>query len=182
MAGSAEAIYWDTCIFYALLLGGTTHGEGVFQGIEDQYKSFIAGSTKLMTFTIAVAEVAAGNFVSSDHLREFKELRYASGFNFSTPTFPIMELASEIKDYYFNNPLGLDGKYKHLDLGDAIHLATAIKNEASKFVTLDAKNKSRTDSIGLLKIGTAVAEQYQLDIVKPEPPKQIQMSLPEGGR
>ncbi|WP_461516096.1 type II toxin-antitoxin system VapC family toxin [Porticoccus sp.] len=170
---STELVYWDTCIFYAMLKN-EEHGEGILDGIRQDYAAFKAGRLRIITSTITIAEVAAGNFEKHEDFERFKSLRFANGFEFVPPIVPVMELASVLKDYYFNNPLGNDGQYNLFNIADAIHVATAIKLEVDSFVTLDGRNK-KSGEIGLLKLGPRIANMYDLVIRKPIAPKQIGM-------
>lgn len=175
MSGNdTKRVYWDTCIFYALLKAETKHGPGILAGIRQEFQDFREGRVQMLTSMVTVAEVARGNFEDDPTiLEEFKGLRFAPGFLFCDAIFPVMELASEIRDYYYNNPLGENGQFKNVGLGDAIHLATAIKQEASDFVTLDGNNKPHPKAeIGILNLGNLVAGEYELNIRKPIPPVQ----------
>lgn len=173
MSGSGtELVYWDTCIFYALFKGESTHGAGIIDAIKHEYLEFLQGNLRIVTSTVTVAEVARGSFEKAEDFQKFKDIRFADGFEFSDPRVKIMELASELKDYFYNNPLGENGEYKNLNLGDAIHLATAIVLGVTRFVTLDGKHKGKIGEIGLLKLTNPIAGKYALNITKPVFPAQ----------
>lgn len=170
-----ETVYWDTCIFYALLKGENNHGGEIAEAIKSAFDSFLQGKLKIVTSTITIAEVARGHFESEEPLKKFKSLKFVNNFEFVPPIFPIMETASEIKDYYYNNPLGKNGRFNLVNVADAIHLATAIRHEVDAFITLDGKNKTKTREIGLLKLESPLAEKYNLTMLKPKLPAQKDM-------
>lgn len=179
---STELVYWDTCIFYALLNKEDTHGHGVLDAIASDYESFFKGEISLVTSTITIAEVAEGNFENPKDYEIFKSLKFAPKFKFQEAIVSIMETASEIKDYYFNNPVGENGEFSYLNIGDAIHLATAIKLNVDRFMTLDRKHKKRTGEIGLLKLENPIAGKYDLNMQKPRLTGQMRLGLNEEKR
>ena len=169
-----DVVYWDTCIFYAFLKG-EKHRDGEHEGIIEEYNMMRDGKLRIITSSITVAEVAKGKFKGNESkFEEFKSLRFSGTFEFVIPSLPVCDVASEIKDYYYNNPVGEQEKHRLVSLGDAMHLATAIVHGASCMVTTDGKHVS---DIGLLKLSQPIAGKYSLLIRRPKPPAQQGLDL-----
>jgi hypothetical protein len=85
---------------------------------------------------------------------------------------PILNLAREIKDYYYEEGDTETGKpYRMMSTGDAIHLATAIVWEADEFHTRDGRRKGgNVPLIGLpdASPGGTLAGRWALKIVCPD--------------
>ena len=79
----------------------------------------------------------------------------------------ILTLAREIRDYYYiaADEYGRGGKM--MDLGDAIHLATAIIMGCEEFHTRDMNSKGAKVPLVGLGVGNGVCGKYKLNIVSP---------------
>jgi hypothetical protein len=79
--------------------------------------------------------------------------------------------AREIREYYYS-PADQDGKgFKMMDVGDAIHLATATVRNSPVFHTRDNKKKKGNVPLLELYLNQTIAKvcgKYDLDIISPE--------------
>ncbi len=166
MADDLSKYYWDACIFYEHLRGETTtpaRKVAVEQLLVENKKK------KNRIFTSVVTHIE----VLPKKLGPDKEKAYWSTFG-SMHFFDaeidrnIVMLAREIKDFYS------DAKdNRMMSTGDALHLATAIKFQATEFHTRDKRPKH--GNVALLGLasnspGRKICGKYELEICDPQKP------------
>lgn len=171
MAG-IEFEYWDACVFLALLKG-EIHRQGELEYLVGQAEKFDRGRLCIITSTISVTEILDAKF-SPDQIRRIKEMYSRSNFQFIDANLKICELASEIRSYYFENPIRTDGKVIGLATPDAIHVASAIvAGEAAlqpvNLLTFDSEHNPSRKSMAMTSMTGLVAGKYRLEIERPRP-------------
>jgi predicted nucleic acid-binding protein len=167
MAEALDLFYWDACIFYEHLREENADAYKK-QAITDLLDDNEAKRNRLCTSVITHTEILPRK------LGPAKERKYWSQFG-SLYFFDIeidrsvINLAREIKDFYYVE--GKDGVgHKMMSTGDAIHLATAILNNATAFHTRD--NKRRGGNVPLIGLDSSsphgkICGKYELRIMSP---------------
>jgi len=173
MSGTRDAIYWDTCIFFALLKK-EEHRQGEFDSILKSALAFDAGSLIIVTSAITITELMAGKIDQAQKDR-FRQMANRSNFMFVDANDAVCSMASEIREYYFANRI--DDLYPTTP--DSIHVASAILSQASALITFDDNNKPKSKELAMSKMVIAgkIAEKYPLKICRPEV-GETQPSLP----
>lgn len=188
-------IYWDACIFYEWL-GKEDVPREKSDGIKEVLDGNESGENTIITSVATHLEEVLPQKL--DEKDEEAEATYLSLFDaekfceIQIDRNTIM-LAREIRDYYYRPPTpavkgikaqpAQEGKpavqevaaipavsAKMMDLGDAIHLATAIIHSASQFHTRD--NDSKGSKIPLLSLyefsgQTKVCGKYEMAFTSP---------------
>jgi predicted nucleic acid-binding protein len=187
-------IYWDACIFYEWL-GKETVSREKSDGIKEVLDVNDEGKNTIITSVATHLEVLPKKLEAKDAEAEAKYLSLfdAEKFCEMQVSTNVILLAREIRDYY-HRPF-VPGKpgvkaipatkdtpavpgvkevkaipAKMMDLGDCIHLATAIIEGASEFHTRD--NDSKGSKIPLLSLysfsgQSKVCGKYELEIKEP---------------
>lgn len=167
-------IYWDTCVFLALIKDENRPNnemDGVYDIANKIYKDHII----LLTSDITEGEIL-DSMMSDEAKQKLKDVFKRRNCRTVAADKKVNHLAKEIRDYY-QQQKSIDGLPTIL-LPDAIHVATAILYSADEFHTFDErddKNKRRA----LLPLDGNVAG-YPLKICKPPlpPPPPETPSLP----
>lgn len=180
MSGT-ETEYWDTCVFLALLKGESLrHGEESY--LEQQSLRFDIGQLNLVTSAITITEILACKLTKEqrDRLREVSTRR---NFQYIDANPGVCELASEIRNYYVENPPSRPEGSKTLKLmtPDSIHVASAIAVQTAikrpvKLLTFDCTDKPSKGEMALDRLNGLVANKYRLTIGRPDVSNQ-QVSL-----
>lgn len=167
MADDLDLIYWDSCIFY----------EHLKQEQQDQWKRqavdecLLANKqrlNRLCTSTITHIEVMPSKLplgMENEYWNMFGSMYF---YDIAIDRSVIL-LAREIRNFYYL-PTTDNAKAKIMSLGDSIHLATAIIEEADLFYTRDANKKGgNIPLIGLPERspGGKLCGQYDLRILSP---------------
>jgi hypothetical protein len=149
MAGKRK-LYWDSCIFYEWL-GKENVPREKSDGIGEVLASVEALEAIILTSSATHLEVLPQKMNEKDAAAESAYLSLFDAekfFEYQIGTNVIL-LAREIRDYYYRAEVpavpkskGVAAKPrqapKMMDLGDCIHLATAIIEKADEFHTRDA--------------------------------------------
>ncbi|WP_081610785.1 PIN domain-containing protein [Cupriavidus neocaledonicus] len=178
MAG-IEIEYWDTCIFLAFIKG-EEHRPGELDYIKSHASQFDLGLCGIVTSAITITEVLEAK-LTADQINRFYNLQRKSNFTFIDASPQVCKVASEIRSYYFANPMRSDGKIVYPSTPDAIHVASAIAAKSAskqgvRLITLDAKDKPKKGEIALTAMNGLVADKYPLTICRP-PVKGQQVEL-----
>lgn len=167
-------IYWDACIFYEWL-GKEDVSREKSGGIKEVLDVNDEGKNTIVTSVATHLEVLPQKLGTKDIEAEAKYLSLFDAEKFCEIQIStnVILLAREIRDYYYRPPVaGKPGvksipatkdkpavagvreikavSAKMMDLGDCIHLATAIIERASEFHTRD--NDSKGSKIPLLSL------------------------------
>lgn len=181
MAGKRK-VYWDSCIFYEWL-GKENVSRDKSDGINEILASVFAEEAIILTSVATHLEVLPQKLNEKDAEAEAKYLSLFDAekfFEFQVTTNVIL-LAREIRDYYYRPEIPAIQKTKSspaqdkkpaklMDLGDCIHLATAIIEKADVFHTRD--NTTKKGKIPLLSLYDfdgvpSVCGRYPLTIASP---------------
>lgn len=175
MSGTNKNIvYWDTCIFYALIKKEMSHGEEALDAIREMADRMDDGGLYIMTSQITYGEVLRGNLIDAngkDCHEDFKKFRYKPRMLWRNVTSRISELTHEIRSEIHT------GTDKRIGAPDAIHLATAIINKVGVFYTFDRKDKNKYKTLGLLPLSQKIHEKYHLIVSKPKPSPQTTINF-----
>lgn len=164
------AIYWDSCIFYEWI-GNEIVSREKSEGIREILKANENDDNIIVTSVITHLEVLPRKLAdkgSSDE-QDYLSLFDADHFHEIELNANIILRAREIRDYYYS-PLAEDSKYKIMDLGDCIHLATASVNNITEFHTRDGNRKgSKVPLLDLYKVSgnPKLCGKYDLSIISP---------------
>lgn len=177
-----KKFYWDSCIFYEW------HGkENVprekSDGIREILVSVETNECIILTSSATHLEVLPQKMHEKDDdaERNYLSLFDAEKFFEYQITTNVILLAREIRDYYYRAEVpaipeskGFPGKArkpaKMMDLGDCIHLATAIIEKADEFHTRD--DSSKKGKIPLLTLFAwsgvpSICGKHPLKIISP---------------
>ncbi len=164
--------YWDACLFYEVL-GNENVDSNKKNGLKEIMDANDANENYIITSVISHLEVLPsklddkGANDAQDFLSLFDALHYGA-IEISTN---IMLMAREIRDFYYKSADATGHGGKMMDLGDCIHLATAIIHGVTEFHTRDKATKG--SKISLLKLydvsgNSKVCGKYDLVIKSPE--------------
>jgi predicted nucleic acid-binding protein len=163
MSGIKNTVYWDTCIFFALLKK-EQHRTGEYESILKSSIEFDNGSLVIVTSAIAITELMAGK-IDDDQKNKFRQMTTRSNFLFVDANDAVCNLAAEIREYFYNNRV--DGLYPTTP--DSIHVASAILTKVSSLVTFDDNNKPKQQELAMRKMlkDGRVMGKYPLIIRRP---------------
>lgn len=168
MAEALDLFYWDACIFYEFLRDEQTDAykkQAITDLLDDNEKKRNRICTSVMTHTEILPRK-----LEAEQEQEYWA-RFGSMYFFDIEIDrSVIALAREIKDFYYEPAVAPSTAYKMMSTGDAIHLATAILNNASAFHTRD--NKRRGGNIPLIGLDGAspqgkICGKYDLKIINP---------------
>jgi len=165
--------YWDACIFLEHLREepvSPQKAEAIRTILQDNKDH----KNRIITSAITHVEVLPKKLTARDAQRENEYWDYYDGrwFVDIEVTRPIINLARDIKDYYFVEGDPMNGvAHKMLSTGDAIHLATAIVASVEEFHTRDKRRSG--GNVPLLSLPECsangkIAGQWSLKIISPE--------------
>ena len=156
-----EAIYWDSCVFIALITG-EDRPNGELNGVLDCAERVDKNEIYLVTYKDSTEmEVLEANM--SEEAKAMINQLFARRNVIELPNHPRVQiLAKEIREYYEEEKLRDHGK--SIEVQDAYHLAAAIYYQVDAFYTFDDGKKSKTR--GLLGLNHDVAG-HALLICKP---------------
>ena len=168
---SKKKYYWDSCIFYEWLGKENIEASkkaGIKAILEENEKSENIIITSVITHLEVLPSKLEEKNASDqdDYLSNFDAEKFVE-INLDTNT---ILLAREIRDFYYE-PKTDDTPHKMMDLGDAIHLATAVIHKADEFHTRD--NDSKKSKVPLLSLyensgNSKLCGRYELVIKSPE--------------
>jgi predicted nucleic acid-binding protein len=169
--------YWDACMFYEVL-----GNEQVDPQKRAKTDEILAENEKkenlIVTSVVCHLEVlpekleGKGAKDAEDYLALFDAVHFAE----IEINANIILRAREIRNHYFKPPDDKGANGKMMDLGDAIHLATASIYGVKEFHTRDKDHKGpKVPLIGLYKAynETKLCGKYELDILSPESPQGV---------
>lgn len=166
MASTKQIIYWDTCIWLAWIKN-EKRKPGEIEGIQEQVEQFERDEIFLATSVLSLTEMldlqnklsAAGQRKFQGFFRHPKLVRIAADLR-------VAELARDLRDYYFlqHQQDGLPT----IELGDAIHLASALHLRVNRFMTFDERDSKnpKHPRRGLINLSGNVAG-HKLKIERP---------------
>lgn len=166
------AYYWDACLFYEWLGEQATTPAARRAKIQELTDENERGNNVIATSVITHLEVLPEKLTEKDVSDEEDYLNLFDGQRFVEIEINtnIINRAREIRDHYYR-PQTEEQGFKMMDLGDAIHLATASINNVTEFHTRDDDN--RKAKVPLLSLyerhgETKLCGKYELKIVSPE--------------
>lgn len=162
-------IYWDSCIFITLLNPESEIARGVWteaevSGIRHMIRQLEADKLVIAASLISHSEVLAAKLKDST-IDDFNQLMRGPTIRWLGIDLKVSKIAHEIRNFYVEHPI--DRQFT-LSNSDAIHLATAIRNNYEVFYTFDNNQKSGKP-MGLIQISGNIAGKYRMIIKKPEP-------------
>ena len=183
-----DAIYWDTCIWIAWFSEEVRPQPSDMEGVQEDVERFERGEVFIATSPIILPEILniQGKMTLAQRDR-FQRFFNRSDVIKVAADIGVCRLAQEIRDYYYGQRQ-LDS-LPAPDIGDALHLASAIQYQCLALHTFD-ENDRRTPSKaqrGLIGMSGNVAGKYALTIRKPQVTQQQlqlvqpRMTLYEGG-
>ena len=176
MSGNRNAIYWDSCVFYALIKA-EEHREGELNSIKKAQRAFDVGEIVLVTSTITLAEVLPSKLTDEQN-QLFERISLRSNFYWVDVSPPVARTAVKLRSSYTESR---GDKEFRLSTPDAIHIASAIAYKVTRMVTFNEKNKSKEKEreIGILKIAKDIERDYGLIVSRPEISAQREFDLDE---
>lgn len=165
-------IYWDACMFYEVL-GNEPVTPQKRAGVDEVLADNEKGHNLIVTSVITHLEVLPQKLSDKDASDEEDYIALFDAVKFAEVEVNanVLMRAREIRNYYYRAADAGGKNGKMMDLGDAIHLATASIYGVSEFHTRDDDNKG--SKIGLLSLYTLRNEtklcgKYDLKIISPE--------------
>ncbi len=165
MSGKKQVIYFDSCIWIAIITAeqrkdpAETAAIAGLPQILDK-KEIIAVSSSLIYSEVLESDLNAQQKAVFEAVTKRRSV-----VQIKDSTKDIHTLAGEIRSFYKTQKAADPSAIKTPQTADAIHLATAIYYECDSFYTLDSKDK--LDGCGLLKLTNPIAGKYILTITKP---------------
>ena len=155
---SKSVVYWDTCLFFALIKDEKRADPGDMAGLYSVASEIDNGNINMVTSVIALTEL---NYRPLARELQERLTAFLSRSNVDVvPLAPHMaEKAGQLRGYYQAQP------GPNLCRDDAYHLATAIALNVAAFHTFDESDKKGCR--GLLGLNGNVAG-YPLCITKPQ--------------
>jgi len=162
-----EVFYWDACLFYEHLKGEPVSADkriAVGEILLDNKQR----RNRICTSVITHAEILPkklGREAEAKYWSMFGSM-YFYDIDISRQ---ILELAREIKDFYYVASDPTDpGAGRMMGTGDAFQLATAIAHDVTEFHTRDAKKKGgNVPLLGLADASGKLCGKYPLKIISP---------------
>lgn len=163
--------YWDACLFYEVV-GNESIPATQKTAIEEILAANEKKENTIITSVISHLEVLPNKLTAkgvdeADYLALFDAEHFVE-IQIDTN---ILLRAREIRDFY-STPADANGQNsKWMDLGDAIHLATASIHGVTAFHSRDSKKKgSKVPLVGLYDLvgHDKLCGKYDLKIVSPE--------------
>jgi predicted nucleic acid-binding protein len=176
MSGGRATIYWDTCIWLAWLKN-EKRDPAEMGGIQQCVERFEKGEILIATSVLTLPEMLdLQNKLSALNLRKFQLFFRRSDLIRIATDMRVAEIAQRIRDYYFLE-FQKDG-LPTLELGDALHLASAIHYNVDEFITFDERDSKRPSRAkrGILPLDGNVAG-HKLSIKKPSVIGQMPLQL-----
>ncbi len=165
-------LYWDACMFYEVL-GNEPVGAGKRAAVKEILAENDKEENLIVTSVITHLEVLPDKLADKgasdedDYLALFDAKHYL-GIELSTN---ILFRAREIRNFYYTAADANGSGGKMMDLGDAIHLASATIYGASEFHTRDnRRGGSKVPLLDLYKVSGEphLCGKYNLKILSPE--------------
>ncbi len=169
--------YWDACLFYEVL-GNENVDSDKQQCIKEIMDANDAKENYIITSVIRHLEVLPSKLddKGADDEQDFLSLFDATHYGAIEINTNILLMAREIRDFYFKPADNTGHGGKMMDLGDCIHLATAIIHGVDEFHTRDKTTKgSKISLIKLYEISgnPKVCGKYDLVIKSPESSQRV---------
>ena len=163
--------YWDACLFYEVL-GNEPVPATQKAAIDEILAANEKGENRIVTSSITHLEVLPNKLKTKGVDEEdYLALFDAEHFVEVEINANILLRAREIRDFY-SRPAEKEGEAsKWMDLGDAIHLATATILGVTEFHTRDGNKKgNKVPLVGLYELTghDKLCGKYELKIVSPE--------------
>lgn len=178
MAGAKPVIYWDTCIWLAWFKDEKRDPDEM-AGIRECVEKFEKGELHIATSVLTLAEMLdLSNKLPVKVLRRFRLFFRRPDVVRISVDIRVAELTQKIRDFYFSQ-FNIDG-LPTLELGDALHLASAVHYGCDLFLTFDERDSKKPSKPkrAILPLSGNVAG-HALQIRKPTPEKsQLEMELP----
>lgn len=167
MADALDLFYWDACIFYEHLREENADAYKK-QAISDLLNDNAGNRNRICTSVVTHTEILPRK-LGPEKEKQYWE-RFGSLYFYDIEIDrSVINLAREIKDFYYVEGTA-DVGYKMMSTGDAVHLATAIINNATAFHTRD--NKRRGGNVPLIGLDSSsphgkICGKYDLRIMSP---------------
>jgi predicted nucleic acid-binding protein len=168
-----KRFYWDACLFFEVLCDEPVlpAKKAALTEILQENKD---GRNVIMTSVITHLECVPAKLEQKKPgaLAKYEALFDGVKFADVEITANILKVASEIRSYYYipyDAAKGVSGKM--MDMGDAIHLATAIIYDAAEFHTRDGDDRgSKVPLLGIYDYSKMdkICGRYPLTILSPE--------------
>ena len=162
-----DAVYWDTCVWLAWF-AEEARKPGEIEGIQEDVEQFERGDILIATSPIILPEMLnLGNRLTGRQKDRLDKFFDRSDLIKIAPDIQVCRIAQKLRDYYFIQ-CQTDG-LPTLDMGDALHLACAIRYRCLAFHTLDENDSKKPSKPkrGLLGLSGNVAG-YALTVRKPQ--------------
>lgn len=168
MVGNAPTVYIDSCVFIAAITGEKRKGDeaqhvaGVMAELER--RELVAVTSGLTRTEILECSLTPQQQTIMDRLIRPPKVQLKD------VSRPILDLTTEIRNFYQQLKLSGRSNLPTVETPDAIHLATAIYFDCPRMFTFDEVDrddgKSRPKR-GLIPLSGLIAGRYELEIIKP---------------
>lgn len=167
MAGNKPIVYVDACVFISMLTGEQRKGDESQQvagfAAELEAKEVIAVTSALTSTEVLTCTLTDQQKVMMTRLIRPPKVQVKD------VSSPILQISSEIRNFYQEEKRSGRSRLPTLETPDAIHLATAIYYDCPTMFTFDeydhegGKNPKRA----LIPLSGLVAGRYPIVICKP---------------
>lgn len=144
-------VYWDACIFIAMLKGENSHGESATQHILKMFQECSQGSLEIVVSSLWRLEV---------NPYKHPEVLSALEYEFDLGNFNSVAATDEVFSKVLEIRRTLDKK--ELSLADAIHVATAIVTGCPILYSLDNDMLTCANKVRGLEIARPKLQEYPL--------------------
>lgn len=168
MAGSPSIAYIDSCVFIAAITGEQRPGD------EAQHVAGVMAELERRELVAVSSALTRGEILdcalSEQQKAVLERLLRPPKTQIKDVSAPIIDLATEIRNFYQQQKIDGKTNLPTVELPDAIHLATAIYYDCPVMFTFDANDKREgkpRPKRGLIPLSGLIADRYELTIMKP---------------
>jgi predicted nucleic acid-binding protein len=174
MVALGEGVYWDACIFYALLKG-EEHRNGELDSIKRQAALFDNGRLFIVTSAITLTEVLPSK-LSEKEIGNFNLMNTRANFLWVDVNPRVASLAVDLRNE-FTKTASESEKEMRLGTPDAIHVASAISSGVKKLITLDCNDKPKLYEVSLMTFSDEILSKYGLTTMRPDIKGQVELDI-----
>lgn len=167
MAGRPPAIYLDSCIFISMITREKRPGD---ESAQVAGLGMAMDKKELIPVTSGLTRTEVLSCTLNDQQKSIlKKLLNPPKVQIKEVSSPVLDLATEIREYYKGLQIARVTNLPTVETPDAIHIATAIYYNCSMLFTFDEADREtgRLPKRGMIPLSGIIAGRYPMTICKP---------------